>query len=32
MAARSEINVFITPSGEVTVAGIQQEELLIIDV
>jgi len=31
MAARSEINVFITPSGEVTVAGIQQEELLIID-
>jgi Xaa-Pro dipeptidase len=32
MAVRSEIDVFITPSGEVTVAGIQQEELLIIDV
>jgi Xaa-Pro aminopeptidase len=32
MAARSEINVFITPAGEVTVAGIQQEELLIVDV
>ena len=32
MAARSEINVFITPSGEVTVAGRQQEELVIVDV
>ena len=31
MAARSEINVFITPAGEVTVAGRQQEELLIVD-
>ena len=32
MAARSEINVFITPSGEVTVTGRQQEELVIVDV
>lgn len=31
MAARSEINVFITPAGEVTVAGREQEELLIVD-
>jgi Xaa-Pro aminopeptidase len=32
MAARSEINVFITPAGEVTVAGREQEELLIVEV
>jgi Xaa-Pro dipeptidase len=32
MAARSEINVFITPAGEVTVAGREQEELLILEV
>lgn len=32
MAARSEINVFVTPSGEVTVAGEQQEELVIVEV
>jgi len=32
MAVRSEINVFITPSGEVTVAGREQEELLILEV
>ncbi|MBI4878737.1 MAG: aminopeptidase P family protein [Planctomycetes bacterium] len=31
MAARSEINVFITPAGEVTVAGRQQEELVVVD-
>ncbi len=32
MAARSEIDVFITPAGEVTVAGEQQDELVIVDV
>jgi len=32
MAVRSEINVFITPAGEVTVAGEEQEELKIIRV
>ncbi len=32
MAVRSEINVFITPQGEVVVAGREQEELVIIDI
>jgi len=30
MAARSEINVFITPAGEVVVAGAEQEKLILI--
>jgi Xaa-Pro dipeptidase len=32
MAARSEINVFITPEGKVDVAGAEQQELVLIDV
>jgi Xaa-Pro aminopeptidase len=32
MAVRSEIDVFITPAGEVTVAGDEQESLILIDV
>jgi len=32
MAARSEINVFITPGGEVVAGGDQQEELILLDV
>jgi Xaa-Pro dipeptidase len=32
MAARSEINVFITPSGHVDVAGDEQQELILMDV
>jgi Xaa-Pro dipeptidase len=31
MAARSEINVFITPDGKVTVAGEMQKHLILID-
>jgi Xaa-Pro aminopeptidase len=31
MAARSEINVFITPSGSVEVAGAMQRDLILID-
>ncbi len=31
MAARSEIDVFITSAGEVVVAGDEQEELILID-
>ena len=32
MAARSEINVFITPDGKVDVAGEMQQRLILIDV
>jgi len=32
MAARSEINVFITPAGKVEVAGALQRDLVLIDV
>jgi Xaa-Pro aminopeptidase len=32
MAARSEINVFITPAGKVDVAGEMQKHLILIDV
>ena len=32
MAARSEINVFITPDGRVDVAGEMQKHLILIDV
>ncbi len=32
MAARSEINVFITPDGKVNVAGEMQKHLILIDV
>ena len=32
MAARSEINVFITPDGKVDVAGEMQKHLILIDV
>jgi len=32
MAARSEINVFITPAGKVDVAGEMQRELILMDV
>ena len=32
MAARSEINVFITSAGEVVVAGREQDSLVLIDV
>jgi len=32
MAARSEINVFITPQGKVEVAGEMQKQLVLIDV
>jgi hypothetical protein len=31
MAARSEINVFVTPDGLVDVAGEQQRDLVLID-
>jgi Xaa-Pro aminopeptidase len=31
MAARSEINVFITPAGVVEVAGAMQRDLILID-
>ncbi|OYV91076.1 MAG: hypothetical protein B7Z68_11050, partial [Acidobacteria bacterium 21-70-11] len=31
MAARSEINVFITPGGKVDVAGEMQKHLILID-
>jgi Xaa-Pro aminopeptidase len=32
MAARSEINVFITPAGKVEVAGAEQRDLVLLDV
>jgi hypothetical protein len=32
MAARSEINVFITPDSKVNVAGEMQKHLVLIDV
>jgi Xaa-Pro dipeptidase len=32
MAARSEIDVFVTPAGQVDVCGAEQQELVLIDV